>query len=102
VDVAQDLPERVMGDPGRIRQALTNLVSNAIKFTTKGEVAIRVEREPGPIADLVRFAVRDTGIGLAPDVLPRLFQPFMQADASTARQYGGTGLGLSIVGGSPS
>ena len=97
VDVAQDLPERVTGDPGRIRQALTNLVSNAIKFTTKGEVAIRVEREPGPVADLVRFSVRDTGIGLAPDVLPRLFQPFMQADASTARQYGGTGLGLSIV-----
>jgi CheY-like chemotaxis protein/nitrogen-specific signal transduction histidine kinase/HPt (histidine-containing phosphotransfer) domain-containing protein len=97
VDVAQDLPERVMGDPGRIRQALTNLVSNAIKFTTKGEVAIRVEHEPGPITDLVRFTVRDTGIGLAPDVLPRLFQPFMQADASTARQYGGTGLGLSIV-----
>ena len=97
VDVAQDLPERVLGDPGRIRQALTNLVSNAIKFTTRGEVAIRVEHEPGPIADLVRFSVRDTGIGLAPEVLPRLFQPFMQADASTARQYGGTGLGLSIV-----
>ena len=95
VDVAQDLPERVLGDPGRVRQALTNLVSNAIKFTTTGEVAIRVEREPG--ADLIRFSVRDTGIGLAPDILPRLFQPFMQADASTARQYGGTGLGLSIV-----
>ncbi len=95
VDVALDLPARVMGDPGRIRQALSNLVSNAIKFTAKGEVAIRVEREPG--ADRVRFAVRDTGVGLAPEVLPRLFRPFMQADASTARQYGGTGLGLSIV-----
>jgi two-component system, sensor histidine kinase and response regulator len=97
VDVAQDLPERVLGDPGRVRQALSNLVSNAIKFTTTGEVAIRVEREPGAVADLIRFSVRDTGIGLAPDILPRLFQPFMQADASTARQYGGTGLGLSIV-----
>ncbi|MEX0733755.1 MAG: response regulator [Steroidobacteraceae bacterium] len=97
VHVAADLPERVLGDPGRIRQALTNLVSNAIKFTAKGEVAIQVTRERGPVGDLVRFSVRDTGIGLAPDVLPRLFHPFMQADASTARQYGGTGLGLSIV-----
>jgi CheY-like chemotaxis protein/HPt (histidine-containing phosphotransfer) domain-containing protein/anti-sigma regulatory factor (Ser/Thr protein kinase) len=97
VDVAADLPERVNGDPGRIRQALSNLVSNAIKFTAKGEVAIQVTRERGPVADLLRFAVRDTGIGLAPEVLARLFQPFMQADASTARQYGGTGLGLSIV-----
>ena len=97
VDVAADLPLRVQGDPGRIRQALANLVSNAIKFTAKGEVAIQVVRERGPVADLVRFSVRDTGIGLAPEVLPRLFRPFMQADASTARQYGGTGLGLSIV-----
>ncbi len=95
VDVAQDLPERVLGDPSRIRQALSNLVSNAIKFTKNGEVAIRVAREGAP--DLVRFEVRDTGIGIAPDSLQRLFQPFMQADASTARQYGGTGLGLSIV-----
>ena len=97
VDVAANLPERVLGDPGRIRQALANLVSNAIKFTTKGEVAIQVTHERGPVADLIRFSVRDTGIGLAPEVLSRLFQPFMQADASTARQYGGTGLGLSIV-----
>jgi len=96
VDVAQDLPERVQGDPGRIRQALSNLVSNAIKFTARGEVAIRVTRDGGA-PDLLRFEVRDTGIGIAPESLPRLFQPFMQADASTARQYGGTGLGLSIV-----
>ncbi len=96
VDVAADLPERVLGDPGRIRQALSNLVSNAIKFTAQGEVVISVKRDPaGP--DRVRFEVRDTGIGLAPEVLPRLFQPFTQADASIARQYGGTGLGLSIV-----
>ncbi|MGH8251940.1 MAG: response regulator [Steroidobacteraceae bacterium] len=97
VDVALDLPERVLGDPGRIRQALSNLVSNAVKFTARGEVTIRVEREPGAGADGVRFAVRDTGIGLAAEAIPRLFQPFTQADASTARQYGGTGLGLSIV-----
>ncbi len=97
VDVAADLSERVLGDPGRIRQALANLVSNAIKFTANGEVAIQVTRDRGPVADLVRFSVRDTGIGIAPEVLPRLFHPFMQADASTARQYGGTGLGLSIV-----
>jgi CheY-like chemotaxis protein/anti-sigma regulatory factor (Ser/Thr protein kinase) len=98
VDVALDLPERVLGDPGRIRQALTNLVSNAIKFTPQGEVVIRVTKERAlGAAIVVRFDVRDTGIGLEADAIPRLFQPFMQADASTARQYGGTGLGLSIV-----
>ena len=98
VDVALDLPERVLGDPGRIRQALTNLVSNAIKFTPQGEVVIRVTKERAlGAAIVVRFEVRDTGIGLAADAIPKLFQPFMQADASTARQYGGTGLGLSIV-----
>ncbi len=98
VDVALDLPEQVLGDPGRIRQALTNLVSNAIKFTAKGEVVIRVTKERAlGAAIVVRFEVRDTGIGLAAESIPKLFQPFMQADASTARQYGGTGLGLSIV-----
>jgi CheY-like chemotaxis protein len=94
VDLAQDLPQRVLGDPGRLRQALANLVSNAIKFTKTGEVVISASRDAG---DRIRFEVRDTGIGLAPEVLARLFQPFTQADASTARQYGGTGLGLSIV-----
>jgi two-component system sensor histidine kinase/response regulator len=97
VDVAPDVPERVLGDPGRLRQALANLVSNSIKFTERGEVAIHVTREGGPVRDLVRFAVRDTGIGLAADQQARLFRPFAQADASTARKYGGTGLGLSIV-----
>ena len=97
VDVAPDLPERVLGDPGRIRQALANLVSNAIKFTAAGEVSIHVARERGPVQDLVRFSVRDTGIGLSPAQQAKLFRPFAQADASTARQYGGTGLGLSIV-----
>jgi CheY-like chemotaxis protein/nitrogen-specific signal transduction histidine kinase/HPt (histidine-containing phosphotransfer) domain-containing protein len=97
VDVAGDVPERVLGDPGRIRQALANLVSNAIKFTAAGEVSIQVSRERGPVDDLVRFSVRDTGIGLTPAQQAKLFRPFAQADASTARQYGGTGLGLSIV-----
>ena len=97
VDVGADLPERVLGDPGRIRQALANLVSNAIKFTSEGEVSIHVSRERGPVQDLIRFSVRDTGIGLSPMQQSKLFRPFAQADASTARQYGGTGLGLSIV-----
>ena len=98
VDVALDVPERVLGDPGRIRQALTNLVSNAIKFTAHGEVVIRVRRDLDQgAASLVRFEVQDTGVGISAATLPRLFQPFMQADASTAREYGGTGLGLSIV-----
>jgi len=97
VDVGNDVPERVLGDPGRIRQALANLVSNAIKFTATGEVSIHVSRERGPVNDLVRFSVRDTGIGLSPAQQAKLFRPFAQADASTARQYGGTGLGLSIV-----
>ena len=97
VDVASDLPARVLGDPGRIRQALANLVSNAIKFTPAGEVSIHVAPERGPVKDLVRFSVRDTGIGLSPAQQAKLFRPFAQADASTARQYGGTGLGLSIV-----
>jgi len=97
VDVGADLPERVLGDPGRIRQAIANLVSNAIKFTHEGEISIHVSRERGPVKDLIRFSVRDTGIGLTPVQQSKLFRPFAQADASTARQYGGTGLGLSIV-----
>ena len=97
VDVAADLPERVLGDPGRLRQALANLVSNAIKFTAAGEVSIHVGRDRGPVKDLIRFSVRDTGIGLTAGQQAKLFRPFAQADASTARQYGGTGLGLSIV-----
>ena len=91
------LPRYVRSDAGRIRQVLTNLVGNAVKFTAKGEVLVHVDvRERRGSRLVVRFAVRDTGIGIGPDVLPRLFQPFTQADASTTRRFGGTGLGLAI------
>ena len=93
--VAPDVPGVVLGDLGRIRQILTNLVSNGIKFTDHGEVALAVRREPGA-DDMLRFEVRDTGVGIASGDQQRLFESFAQADASTTRRYGGTGLGLAI------
>ncbi|MGH8174716.1 MAG: two-component regulator propeller domain-containing protein [Steroidobacter sp.] len=98
VNVDPALPERVLGDPQRLRQCLLNLVGNAIKFTRAGEVMIDVS--PIRRADgraWIRFEVRDTGMGIAREALDRLFQPFTQADSSTTRKFGGTGLGLSIV-----
>jgi signal transduction histidine kinase/DNA-binding response OmpR family regulator/HPt (histidine-containing phosphotransfer) domain-containing protein len=98
VHVHPDLPDRVLGDPQRIRQCLVNLVGNAIKFTRTGEIVLEVRnvgRRDGKV--LAQFEVRDTGIGIAPDTLQTLFQPFVQADSSTTRHFGGTGLGLSIV-----
>ena len=91
------VPDRVIGDPGRLRQIALNLLSNAIKFTSEGEVIVRARADAVGVGGLRLFVeVSDTGIGIADDVVARLFQPFSQADASTKRRFGGTGLGLSI------
>jgi PAS domain S-box-containing protein len=93
--IERRVPARIWGDPGRLQQVLTNVVANAVKFTERGGVTIRVSvlsDEPGTL----RVAVADSGIGIAPDAIQRLFEPFNQADSSTTRRYGGTGLGLAI------
>ena len=98
--VGPDVPDALAGDAARLRQVLLNLVGNAIKFTMTGEVAVRVELagEPAPAGEIgLRFAVRDTGIGIPPEGRERIFRAFEQADNSTTRRYGGTGLGLSIA-----
>ena len=96
-DIHPSVPAAVRGDPGRLGQVLANLVDNAIKFTPAGEVLLRVEPvEPSPEGVRLRFEVADSGIGIAPEALSRLFQPFSQADGSTTRRFGGTGLGLAI------
>ena len=90
-------PRRVMGDRFRLQQVVTNLLSNAVKFTSEGGITVRVtEGEPTRRGQRVRFEVADTGIGIEPAAVARLFEPFNQADSSTTRTYGGTGLGLSI------
>ena len=110
-EIDEDTPDRLTGDPARLRQVLLNLLNNAVKFTDQGEVLLSVR--PGPALELdeteypaqqgwqqrwveVRFVVRDTGIGIPPDRQARLFQPFSQVDASITRKYGGSGLGLAI------
>jgi CheY-like chemotaxis protein len=95
--VARGVPARLVGDPVRLSQILINLASNAVKFTDKGEIVVAVDVAARSLdAVTLRFAVSDTGIGMDPEQLARLFQPFSQADCSITRKYGGTGLGLSI------
>jgi len=95
--VPMDLPIALHGDPGRLRQVLTNLIANATKFTAVGEIGVHaVPVDETADTARLRFEVRDTGIGMAPETQQRLFQPFTQADSSTTRRYGGSGLGLAI------
>jgi signal transduction histidine kinase len=97
-EIGQGVPAQAIGDPGRLRQVLLNLLGNALKFTEAGQVSLSVEELPGGAPDVLRlgFAVRDTGIGIEPAILPGLFEVFTQADSSTARRFGGAGLGLAI------
>jgi len=97
--VADDVPVFFVGDPLRLGQVLLNLVNNAVKFTSEGAVDVSVERRASAESEVeveLAFAIRDTGIGLDPEQIGRLMQPFSQADTSTTRKYGGTGLGLAI------
>ncbi len=96
-NIGHEAPSLVRGDPGRIRQILLNLTGNAIKFTERGEVAIRVERtQETPTHVTLRFSVKDTGIGMTPEQMARLFQSYVQTDPAISRRFGGTGLGLAI------
>src|SRR5579872_6207391 len=95
--VADDVPQQLLGDPFRVRQVLVNILGNAVKFTESGEIDMRVSRMDAPAEGVsLQFSVRDTGIGIPPEKQRSIFEAFEQADASTTRKYGGTGLGLAI------
>ncbi|MEO5341557.1 MAG: ATP-binding protein [Magnetococcus sp. MYC-9] len=94
-DIATDIPDCVLGDDGRVRQVLINLLGNAIKFTQHGQVSVRLSHHPQEPATLL-FCVSDTGIGIAPESINHIFEHFTQADSGITRRYGGTGLGLAI------
>jgi CheY-like chemotaxis protein len=97
ISIEPDVPQLLRGDPDRLRQVFANLIGNAVKFTDHGEIVLRVSKlSESPCEATLRFEVRDTGIGIPAQVLPHLFDPFIQAEG-TARQFGGTGLGLAIV-----
>src|SRR6202021_33418 len=96
-EVQPDVPETLVGDPGRIRQIIVNLVGNSIKFTERGEIFVSVEKESEtPDSVRLHFAIKDTGVGIQSDKQAKIFEAFSQADGSMARMYGGTGLGLTI------
>ena len=97
-DIAPDVPQWIFGDPARLRQIVSNLLGNALKFTHRGHFSLRVTSNRSPSGSMtLQLAVADTGIGMSPEVQSRLFANFVQADSSTTREYGGTGLGLAIV-----
>jgi len=98
-EVHPDVPAVLVGDPGRLRQILVNLVGNAIKFTERGEILVKVELESlTPESACLHYSVRDTGVGIPPEKHQKIFEAFSQADDSMTRKYGGTGLGLTICG----
>jgi two-component system sensor histidine kinase/response regulator len=98
-DVAPGVPTNVVGDPARLRQVLLNLVGNSLKFTERGQIEVRVQTETQSVeGTILRFSVRDSGIGIPVDKQHKIFGAFSQADSSTTRKYGGTGLGLTIAG----
>jgi signal transduction histidine kinase/ActR/RegA family two-component response regulator len=94
--IAPDVPPQILGDDLRLRQILVNLIGNAVKFTSEGFILIKLTREAGPKGDFLVFHVVDSGSGIPPEMIDRLFKPFSQVDAGSSRRYGGTGLGLSI------